>query len=167
MGHVNGRKGVSSADEPERGGLTPHLEILEPLLGSWKGQNQGSFGTAQVTRATESVLDGYFVRARTKSVGENDVHEDVAFFSYDRDRNAIVLREFHAEGYVTHSVLTESDDRVLTFDSEHIENPFDRSLRSRTVIHLTEPILETMALATGDRPLEVCVSLTLQRVAHT
>lgn len=141
------------------------LAVLEPMLGTWEGDNRGAFGTAVLSRVAEYVLDGRFIRVTTRSVGERDVHEDIAFFSYDAEQQTIVLREFHSEGYVNRYTLTSSDPKELTFESEHIENPFDPTLRARTVIRLADPLVETLELATGGRPYETCVEATLRRTS--
>jgi hypothetical protein len=141
----------------------PHgLSTLEPMLGTWTGSSTGVFGTAVLTRTGEYVLQDRFIRLTTRSVSEREVHEDIAFFSYDQERETIVMREFHAEGYVNRYVLVEADDGVLTFESEHIENPFDPTLRARTVIRLTDPPTETLELATDGGPFRACVDVRLE-----
>ncbi len=143
-------------------GSSPNLSVLEPLLGSWTGTSTGVFGTAELTRSGEYVLQDRFIRLSTRSVSENEVHEDIAFFSYDQERETIVMREFHAEGFVNHYVLVDAADGVLIFDSEHIENPFDPTLRARTVIRLTDPPTETLELATEGGPFRACVDVRLE-----
>lgn len=137
------------------------LSILEPLVGSWTGTSSGVFGTARLERKGEYVLDGKFIRVATRSVSENEVHEDIGFFSYDIERATIVFREFHNEGYVNQYVLVDAADDALTFESERIESPFDPTLRARTVIRLTDPPTETLELATKGGPFRVCVSVEL------
>jgi hypothetical protein len=52
------------------------------------------------------------------------VHEDWGLFSFDRNRGAFVLRQFHVEGFVNQYVLEgpADADEPLRFVSEAIEN---------------------------------------------
>lgn len=136
---------------------------LEAFLGAWEGVSEGPFGTARLERTAEYVLGGRFIRVTTRSTGAADAHEDIGFFSYDQQRRTLVFREFHNEGYVIHYVLAAADPGSLTFESEHIENPYDPTLRARTVIRLGNPLRETLELATGDEPFSACVEVTLHR----
>lgn len=155
---------TSPQDEPAGGG-PQDLSVLEPLLGVWTGVSKGSFGTANLERVSEYILQGRFVRVNTRSVAEKDPHEDIALFSYDEARSTIVLREFHAEGYVIRYRLVSAADGVLTFESEDIENPIDPTLRARTVIHVTNPLVETLELATDQGPFVLCVEARFEPAA--
>ena len=146
--------------------LREELAILEPILGAWTGKSTGPFGTAQVERLAEAALDGQFIRVTTKSVSATDVHEDVGFFSYDEGRDTVVFREFHNEGYVIRYVLMSQGEGVLKFESENIENPSEPSLRARTAIYLTSPLVETLELSTKGEPFAVCVTVNLERSSH-
>ncbi len=155
--------GDTAAPDDGSAGLPTDLSVLEPMLGSWSGTSSGVFGTAKLERTCEYVLDRRFIRVATRSVSDDEVHEDIGFFSYDNERKTLVFREFHNEGYVNHYVLVGAQDGVLTFDSEHIENPYDPTLRARTVITLGSPPSETLELSTNGKPLRVCVSVELHR----
>lgn len=142
---------------------TGGLALLEPLLGAWAGVSTGSFGSATLSRVSEYVLQDRFIRVVTESVAEKDAHEDIAFFSYDRETGTIVLREFHAEGYVIRYRLVSADGGVFVFESEEVENPFDPTLRARTVIRLSDPVVETLELATKQGPFKICVEARFER----
>ena len=43
-------------------------------------------------------------------------------FSYDSARKALVLRQFHVEGFVNQYVLQSQDRQEIVFTSEAIEN---------------------------------------------
>lgn len=62
-------------------------------------------------------------------------------------------------------VLVTGASGLLTFDSEHIENPYEPSLRARTEIHLTSPLIETLELSTNDGSSVVRVTVNLHRPA--
>ncbi len=51
-------------------------------------------------------------------------HEDQGFYSFDRARNRVVLRQFHSESFFAQYVaVTETmDGGDMVFDSEAVEN---------------------------------------------
>ena len=55
---------------------------------------------------------------------EGEVHEDWAFFSFDQNRNSLVMRQFNVEGFVNRYVLDSlsSDGSRLILISENSEN---------------------------------------------
>lgn len=55
---------------------------------------------------------------------KGEVHEDVGFISYDTPAQKLVLRQFHVEGFVNHSVLESisEDDRTRVFVSVAVLN---------------------------------------------
>ena len=104
---------------------------LRFLVGSWQGKGEGMSGHSDVNQDFEFVLDGQFLRMQTRSVFEpqeknpkGEIHEDLAFFSYDKIRETFVLRAFYVEGFVNTYLLSDiSDDgTVLTFETEAVEN---------------------------------------------
>jgi hypothetical protein len=81
---------------------------------------------------------------RGNSRGE--VHEHWSFFSYDRTRKLLVLRQFHQEGFVNRYTLNEqlSTAGKLVFESEQFEN-FDNQWRAR----------ETYEISSADEFVEI------------
>jgi len=83
-----------------------NLGNLEPLIGSWKGKGRGFGNVSEVENSFEYVLDSNFIHSETKSVAKDadgkiaEIHEDWGMFSYDLDRDTIILREFYSEGSV-------------------------------------------------------------------
>lgn len=81
-----------------------------------------------------------FLYARNRSVfepqernPEGDVHQDWQIYSYDRELERIVLRQFHSEGYVHRYVHDPDDDQGdWVFVSEQIENA--PSMRAKLVL---------------------------------
>ena len=85
-------------------------------------------------------MDRVFLHARNRSVFEpqdrnpqGEVHEDWHIYSYDEERERIILRQFHSEGYVHRYVLDPGDDEGdWVFVSEEIENA--PGMRSKLVL---------------------------------
>jgi hypothetical protein len=89
---------------------------FRPFVGQWEGVANGLGGTSDVTHEWSFVIDGHFLRLRTRSVvrgedGPLDVHEDVAYLSHDTDHDVFVFRQFLSEGYVnTYEVRIDPGD---------------------------------------------------------
>jgi hypothetical protein len=60
----------------------------------------------------------------TEKKPKGEVHEHWSLFSYDKARKAVMLRQFHQEGFVnTYRLMERRDDgKVLVFETEQIEN---------------------------------------------
>jgi hypothetical protein len=109
---------------------TDALAPLATLIGEWKGTTEGQPGKGTVERSYERVLGSRFIQLRNRSTyppqeknAKGEVHEDVGFFSFDRSRKQVVLRQFHVEGFVNQFVLEpESSPGRLVFTTEAIEN---------------------------------------------
>ena len=100
------------------------------LIGHWEGTGEGQSGVSRVERTYKSILDGRFIQVENRSVYEpqegnpnGEVHEDLGLFSYDKARKALILRQFHVEGFVNQYVMqTNSDQGRAVFTTEQIEN---------------------------------------------
>jgi len=100
------------------------------LLGSWEGTISGRPGNGTGTREYRLVLGDRFIEVRNRSTyppqeknPKGEVHEDVGYISFDRNRKAFVLRQFHVEGFVnTYIAVPPSAGDALLFTSEAIEN---------------------------------------------
>ncbi len=139
------------------------LQVLQQLVGRWHGESSGRFGPAQVEKVAEFVLGGRFLQVTSRSVSDAEIHEDIGLFSYDEATDALILREFHSEGYVNTYRLAESGEGVFVFETEAIENSFHPTLRAQLSIGLGDRLTESLALATDDKPFEVCVVAQLDR----
>jgi len=106
------------------------LVPLASLVGRWSGTTEGQPGKGTVEREYERVLASRFIQVRNRSTyppqGENpkgEIHEDIGLFSFDSARKRIVLRQFHAEGFVNQYVMDpDFNANRLMLTTEAIEN---------------------------------------------
>lgn len=146
---------------------------LEELAGTWHGDGKGTPGASKVSRTYELILQGKFVLARNTSrfepAGEKDkgeVHQDLGVYSFDRARQAVVLREFHSEGFVNQYVLESinADATTLTFVTEAVENgPPGFAARVTLIIDGEASLREEFELKFPGADFETCVSTSLSR----
>ncbi len=89
---------------------------------------------------------------------EGEVHEDWAFFSYDKIHDKVVLREFHSEGFVNRYLLENWDPRQrrFVFESEAIEN-LSAGWRARVTLTIVgeNAFSETFELAAPGEDFEL------------
>jgi hypothetical protein len=109
-------------------------DVWEPFkyfVGSWKGTGEGKPGKSKLEAEYKFILNGNFLQVKGRAEFEpqeknpkGEVHEDLGFISYDRNRGKFVLRQFHVEGFVNQYVLDtlSSDGNTFVFLSENIEN---------------------------------------------
>ena len=102
---------------------------LRFLVGSWEGTSSGQPGNGIVRREYRLVLRDRFIEGRSTSTyppqeknPKGEVHEDVAYFSYDRSSKAFKMRQFHVEGFVTGYVASTTGPSEVVFNSENLEN---------------------------------------------
>lgn len=138
---------------------------LRYFVGTWEGTatSRTSIGTA--TREFRFVLDGAFLESAGKTVYEastqlpdGQTREELGFFSYDRARKTIVLRQFHPEGYVNQYALdsVSVDTTTLVFVSENIENiPPDWRAKVQYEIIDKNEFIELFKLAPPGEAFEV------------
>ncbi len=81
------------------------------MVGDWQGASEGEPGQGRVERSYAFVLKDRFLHERNVSTyapqpsnPKGEVHEHWSFFSYDKARKAIVLRQFHQESFVNQFV---------------------------------------------------------------
>ena len=110
------------------------------------------------------MLDGRFIRVVNRSEypaqarnPKGEIHEDEGYLSFDRSRKALVLRQFHVEGFVNQYVEdpAASATRVV-FTTEAIENiPAGWRARETYVLHGPDELEEVFELAEAGKPFEV------------
>jgi hypothetical protein len=110
---------------------SPAFAPIRFFAGRWQGTTHGEPGEGKGERNYEFVLGGKFLRATNKTVyppqpknPKGETHEDVSYFSYDRQQKRLVLRQFHVEGFVNEYVQQPvmGDGKTLVFETGRIEN---------------------------------------------
>lgn len=142
------------------------------MVGRWEGTSDGQPGKGTLRREYTRVLNGRFVHVRNRSEypvqernPKGEVHEDEGFFSFDRARKRLVLRQFHVEGFVNHYVQDEDTSSALVFTSESIENiPAGWRARETYVAHGADEFEEVFELAEPGKPFELYSRARLKRV---
>ncbi len=101
------------------------------LVGDWEGVAEGQPGTSASTRHARRVHNGNFIVIEGRSVypkqeknKSGEVHTSTDFWSFDKQRNLIVMRQFDNLGFVSTYVQDRaaSKDGRLVLVSEHLEN---------------------------------------------
>ena len=115
---------------------------LRQLVGTWEGEIDGKLGVGKGVRRYEMILGDRFLLARHRSVRlpqekspEGDEHEELAVFSYDRQRETIVLREFMSEGVVVRSPC-EIDGNHIVCVAEAVES--GPGIRARLTLEIAD-----------------------------
>ena len=132
----------SRADDTQTAGEADPWAPLELLLGSWEGAIDGRLGTGRGIRRYERVVGGKYVLMRHSSVRPpqqkspaGDQHQELAIFSFDRERGKIVLREFMIEGVVTRCEC-EMEPKRFVCTSESVES--GPGIRSRLTVEIED-----------------------------
>jgi hypothetical protein len=163
----------AQTEEPER---PDPFAPIRFFAGEWSGTASGEPGEGTVARSYAFVLGGRFLHERSTSTypaqeknPRGEEHEQLSFFSYDRARERIVLRQFHEESFVNTYVLdpAASSPEKLVFVSEDFEN-FDDAWRARETYELISPdeFVETFELAPPGKPFETYSRSHLKRAAR-
>ncbi len=142
------------------------------MVGEWTGIAEGQAGQGTVTRSYRFVLGERFLHEQNVSTypaqpknRKGEVHEHWSFFSRDRARRALVLRQFHQEGFVNQYALAGgAAPGVLVFESEALENaPSGWRARETYRVLSGDEFEETFELAPGDGPYEVYSTTRFKR----
>jgi hypothetical protein len=138
-----------------------HWGPLRLLVGTWDGAISGQLGTGTGVREYEFILDENFLLFRQASVRmpqelspAGDHHRELSIFSYDAERDAIVLREFFVEGVVTRSTC-QVEGSTVTCIAEEIENGTGMQARLTLEIHDAFSFDEVYELAFPGEDLSV------------
>ena len=152
--------GVAQAAE----GGNDSLASVRRFVGEWKGTATGEAGDGTVARRYAFVMNGRFIHetniTRYPPQEKNkagELHEHWGVFSYDKARKLIVLRHFHAEGFVnTYRQTTAPEGTALLFESEAFEN-FSNSWKARESYEFLsdDEFVETFELAAPGRPFQL------------
>ena len=147
---------------------TPTLRFL---VGTWEGTSSGRPGNGVVQREYRLVLRDRFIEGRTTSTyppqeknAKGEVHEDIAYFSYDRSTKAFKMRQFHVEGFVTEYVATSTGASEVVFNSESLENiPVGWRARETWRITGADSFVEVFELAEPGKDFTVYSETRLTR----
>ena len=139
------------------------------LEGEWTGRSEGEPGVGSVRRTYEFALKNRFLHERNVSTYEKEAHEHWSFFSYDRGRKRLVLRQFHQEAFVNQYVMDAEAGTAtkLVFVSESIEN-LDSRWRARETYEIKsrDEVVETFEIAAPAGDFKVYSRTTLKRVTR-
>jgi hypothetical protein len=144
------------------------------LVGRWEGTSEGQPGSGTVQRSYEFILDGRYLHERNTSsyppraAGKaGEVHQHWSFLSYDRGRRALVLRQFHQEGFVNQYVMAPRGEPAadVVFESESFENlPAGWKARESYRVLAPDAFEETFELAGPGKPFELYSRARFRRV---
>jgi hypothetical protein len=148
------------------------LSVLDFLIGKWKGHGAGFGNTSVVEQEYELVLQEKFIRSMSHSVAHDDegqlveVHDDWGMFSFDSDREAIVLREFYSEGYVNIYVMREGDDpgNSFVFTSERTEGAGGLQAQLRLNLLSNDEFQMFLDLARPGENFRECLVMRMKRI---
>jgi hypothetical protein len=149
------------------------LERLGFLIGRWEGTSEGTPGQATVRREYTRVLNSRFIRAHNRNVyppqdknPKGEIHEDEGWFSFDRARKRLVLRQFHVEGFVNQYLENaDSSPGKLIFTTEAIENiPAGWRARETYIVHGPDAFEEVFELAEAGTAFALYSRARLARV---
>lgn len=146
------------------------------MVGQWQGTVTGASGTGIVTRSYQLVLDDRFIQEHNTSTyaptyknPKGEVHEHLGMVSYDRQRKALMMRQFHPESFVNLYALnaSASKDGLLVFESEDFEN-FDDAWKAKETYEVIseDEFFETFELAPPGKSFEVYSRNHFKRVSQ-
>jgi hypothetical protein len=145
---------------------------LERFVGAWQGTATGQAGEGTVVRTYTKVMGGRFIQEVNTSTyppqeknKKGEVHEHSGMFSYDKQRKALMLRQFHIEGFVnTYKQVSEAGAVKLVFESENFEN-FNNSWKARETYEFDgdDRFVETFELAPPGKDFQVYSRTELKR----
>ncbi len=150
--------------------------LWKPLtffVGVWKGTGTGEPGNGVYERTYQRILNGKFIEVKnqssyppTEKFPQGEVHNDIGYMSYDKQRKKFVLRQFHVEGFVNQFTLdtVSADGNRMIFVSESIENiPAGWRAKETYQIVNDNEFIETFELAEPGRDFEMYTTVTLKR----
>jgi hypothetical protein len=149
------------------------FERIAFMVGRWEGPQEGQPGTGTATREYARVLNGRFIRVVNKSEypiqpknPQGEIHHDEGYFSFDRVRKKLVLRQFHQEGFFNQYVEDDgATPTKIVFSSEALENvPAGWKARETYLVLGPDEFEEVFELAQAGKPFEVYSRARFKRV---
>jgi hypothetical protein len=162
----------SSSRSDARQAADPFAEVSF-MVGRWESTIEGQPGKGRGRREYSRVLNNRFIRIVNRSEyppqeknPKGEVHDDEGFFSFDRARKRLVLRQFHVESFVVQYVQDAAGpNRELVFNSEAIENiPAGYRARETYISKGPDAFEEVFELAAPGQSYEVYSRQTFTRV---
>jgi hypothetical protein len=149
---------------------------LRVFVGTWVGSGKGGAGEPKVEREYKFVLNNKFLQATHRSTyvppnknSKGEIHDDLGFFSYDRVRKQFVFRQFLVEGLVIQFLVSSisEDGKTIILDSESIENPIPKGIRSRETYKILDDneFTETYEIAEAGKDFVVYFVKHFKRTA--
>jgi len=164
---------ADTTDKPDKVEKPDPLAPLDRFIGDWQGTATGQAGAGTVTRRYARVMGGRFIQEANTSTypaqeknPKGEVHEHSGMFSFDKQRKALMLRQFHIEGFVnTYRQASEPGAEKLVFESEAFEN-FSNAWKARETYEFlsNDQFVETFELAPPGKPWTVYSRTELRRV---
>jgi hypothetical protein len=148
---------------------------LRFLAGAWEGESDGQPGKGTVKRSYRFVLNDRFLHEQNVSTypvqpknPKGEIHEHWSFFSYDRARQTLILRQFHVEGFVLQYVMSRpSEPGRLVFETEALEGvPAGWKARETYEVISQDEFVETFELARAAGAYEVYGKSRFKRARH-
>ena len=152
---------------------TDNLAPVAGFIGRWAGTSEGQPGQGTVERDYERVLGSRFIRVRNRNIyppqeknPKGEKHEDEGFFSFDRARKRMLLRQFHVEGFaITYVQDLDAKAGTISFTSEAIENiPAGYRARETYIMAGPDELEEVFELAEPGKDFAVYSRARLKRV---
>jgi len=143
------------------------------MVGEWQGESEGQPGKGTVKRTYAFVLHERFLYEENVSTyppqpknEKGEVHEHRSYFSYDRARRTLVLRQFHQEGFFNqYAAPASSTGGTIVVESEALENvPSGWKARETYEVVSPDEFVETFELASGGGPYEIYSKARFKRV---
>ena len=143
------------------------------MVGRWESTIEGQPGKGTGRREYTRVLNNRFIRIVNRSEyppqeknPKGEVHDDEGFFSFDRGRKRLVLRQFHVESFVVQYVQDAvGPNGELVFNSEALENiPAGYRARETYISKGADAFEEVFELAAPGQSYEVYSRQTFTRV---
>lgn len=154
-------------------GKDDRWQAVQFMVGEWEGESDGQPGKGTVKRSYRFVLGGKFLHEQNVSTypaqpknPKGEVHEHWSFFSYARARQALILRQFHVEGFVIQYVMSApSEPGRLVFETEALEGvPAGWKARETYEVVSPDEFVETFELARAGVSYEVYGKSRFKRV---
>jgi hypothetical protein len=146
--------------------------MVRVLEGVWEGEGVGFGQTSKVTHTWEFVLDGKFLRLRTKSVsaaadGEGEVHEDVGYVSWSKGEGVLRFRQFLSEGFVNTFVLSSvaPPESGFNFEPESTEGMAGFSVGMTLRFKSADTYEMVLEMGKKGTDLQACQTMSLRKVS--